>query len=218
MQVFDQTTTLFSSARRRSSFCIHCPPPYALQRGSQLLIDLRAIRLISPSCIVVSACVAPIFHNYLEILHFVVMRLVALLVVTFVFHALGFSLSGNSRSGTRLAHLKASSQHEKIVVTGLGLVSPVGSTAVEFFDNLLEGKSGVGKLDRFDPSPFKCQIAAQVNGFDPKQYYNSKKKIKQNDLYCHFAVAASHLALADANRFVLAFLSSSTNPPELFIV
>lgn len=91
-----------------------------------------------------------------------------------------------------------SMKHETIVVTGLGVVSPVGSNADIFFDNLLKGVSGVGPVSRFDASPFKCQIAAQINDFDPKTYYKSKKKIKQNDLYTHYAVAASHLALADA--------------------
>jgi 3-oxoacyl-[acyl-carrier-protein] synthase II len=88
--------------------------------------------------------------------------------------------------------------HEKIVVTGLGVISPVGSTATTFFDNICNGASGISKIDRFDPSPFKCQIAGQIRDFDPRAHYKSKKKIKQNDLYTHYAVAASHLALADA--------------------
>jgi len=53
-------------------------------------------------------------------------------------------------------------------------------------------------------------IAGEIKGFDPKDYYKSKKKIKQNDLYTHFAVAASHLALADAG---IDLLSSSTVDP-----
>lgn len=85
-----------------------------------------------------------------------------------------------------------------IVVTGLGIISPSGIGATEFFDNICAGKTAVGKVDRFDASPFKCQIAAQVNNFDPRAHYKSKKKIKQNDLSCHFAVAAAHQALADA--------------------
>eukprot|EP01038_Epipyxis_sp_PR26KG_P004278 gene4278-6058_t len=88
---------------------------------------------------------------------------------------------------------------ERIVVTGLGVVSPVGNTVNSFFASICEGSSGVTKIDRFDASPFKCQIGAQVKDFDPKTYYLSKKKIKQNDLSCHYAVAAAHMALADAN-------------------
>ena len=90
------------------------------------------------------------------------------------------------------------SARERIVVTGLGVVSPVGTTVPVFYDNLLNGVSGISIVDRFDPTPFKCQIAGQVRDFDPKTYYLKKKKIKQNDLATHFAVAASHIALADA--------------------
>ena len=77
---------------------------------------------------------------------------------------------------------------EKIVVTGLGVVSPIGSTVSSFYDSLLNGKSGISKIDRFDASPFKCQIGGQIRDFDPKSYYLKKKKIKQNDLYTHYAV------------------------------
>lgn len=94
--------------------------------------------------------------------------------------------------------LRMKQRDEVVVVTGLGIISPVGSTAGAFFDNICAGQSGVSRLDRFDPAPFKCQIAAQVRDFDPRAHYKSKKKIKQNDLSCHFAVAASHLALSDA--------------------
>jgi 3-oxoacyl-[acyl-carrier-protein] synthase II len=98
----------------------------------------------------------------------------------------------------RRASVSLNMQHEKVVVTGLGIMSPVGCTVPVFWDNLLNGASGIKTVTRFDPSQFKCQIAGQITDFDPKNYYKSKKKIKQNDLYCHFAVAASHLALQDA--------------------
>ena len=87
---------------------------------------------------------------------------------------------------------------ERIVVTGLGVMSPVGCEADIFFDNLYNGVSGISKVDRFDANPFKCQIAGQIRDFDPRAHYKSKKKIKQNDLNTHFAVAASHMALKDA--------------------
>jgi 3-oxoacyl-[acyl-carrier-protein] synthase II len=94
--------------------------------------------------------------------------------------------------------LHARSPEETIVVTGLGVISPVGTSSHEFFENICSGVSGVSRLERFDPEPYKCQIAAQIKGFEPRDHYKSKKKIKQNDLSCHFAVAASHMALADA--------------------
>lgn len=99
-----------------------------------------------------------------------------------------------------LAHAKLMMRNaaQTIVVTGLGIVSPSGLNAKDFFDNITKGKSSISKVTRFDASPFKCQIAAQITSFDPKTYYKSKKRIKQNDLSCHYAVAASHMALADA--------------------
>ena len=99
---------------------------------------------------------------------------------------------------TRSTRSSLQMKQETIVVTGLGVISPVGSTHTVFFDNLCKGASGVGKVTRFDAEPFKCQIAAQINDFDPKSYYKSKKKIKQNDLYTHYAVAAAAVAMADA--------------------
>jgi len=94
--------------------------------------------------------------------------------------------------------VEMSEKGEKIVVTGLGIISPCGKTVTEFFDNLCDGVSGISQLERFDPEPFKCQIAGQVKDFNPRDYYKSKKKVKQNDLYTHFSVAASKEALSDA--------------------
>jgi 3-oxoacyl-[acyl-carrier-protein] synthase II len=108
-------------------------------------------------------------------------------------------------------------QQERIVVTGLGVVSPIGSEPNAFFDNLCNGVSGISKLDRFDPAPFKCQIAGQINGFDPRAHYKSKKKIKQNDLCTHFAVAASHLAMADAGIDLLA-LDGKVDPTRVGVI
>lgn len=106
------------------------------------------------------------------------------------------SLKSNIRRHVAMNML--SKADEIIVVTGLGIISPVGQTVTTYFDNICNAVSGVSRLERFDPEPYKCQIAAQVKGFNPIDHYKAKKKIKQNDLSCHFAVAASHMALADA--------------------
>lgn len=103
----------------------------------------------------------------------------------------------NERTTYNGIHMQ--SNPETIVVTGLGVISPAGVTVPTFFDSICNGKSGISKLTRFDTTQFKCQIAGQIHDFDPKNYYKSKKKIKQNDLYTHFSVAASHLALEDAS-------------------
>lgn len=108
---------------------------------------------------------------------------------------------GSARSLSSRLHMTSSQQccpPKRIVVTGLGIISPVGSSHGQFFDNICNGVSGIGAVTRFDASPFRCQIAGQVNDFDPSAHYKAKKKIKQNDLSVHFAVAASHAALADA--------------------
>jgi 3-oxoacyl-[acyl-carrier-protein] synthase II len=117
----------------------------------------------------------------------------------------------NRQHHIRSCGLSMSQKHEKIVITGLGVVSSVGNKHEQFFSNLLTGVSGISKVDRFDASPFKCQIAGQINGFDPKAYYQSKKKIKQNDLSCHYAVAASYEALADASLKIDAINGADPN-------
>ncbi len=57
------------------------------------------------------------------------------------------------------------SSDDPVVVTGLGIISPAGCTIETFFDSICTGKSAISKLERFDPTPFKCQIAAQVNDY-----------------------------------------------------
>lgn len=117
--------------------------------------------------------------------------IVVLIVISNAFQFLKATANSHRLSSLRM-------QHERIVVTGLGVISPVGSSPNLFFDNLCNGVSGITKVDRFDAEKFKCQIAGQIKDFDPRAHYKSKKKIKQNDLSVHFAVAACHLALADA--------------------
>ena len=80
----------------------------------------------------------------------------------------------------------------------MGVISPCGKTVTEYWDNLVNGVSGISRLERFDPEPFKCQIAGQVKDFEPRDYYKKKKKIKQNDLVTHYSVAAAADALKDA--------------------
>ena len=135
---------------------------------------------------------------------------VSLVVASNAFQFLKATTSGNRLTSLRMTQ-------ERIVVTGLGVMSPVGSEANLFFDNLCNGVSGISKVDRFDANPFKCQIAGQIKDFDPRAHYNSKKKIKQNDLCTHFAVAASHLALADAGIDLLA-LDGKVDPTRVGVI
>jgi 3-oxoacyl-[acyl-carrier-protein] synthase II len=89
------------------------------------------------------------------------------------------------------------SKKRRVVVTGLGVVSPIGNTIEEFWKSLLEGKSGVKRLQCFDPTHFTCKIAAEVKNFDPSAYL-SAKDMKRMDRFVQFAVVAAKKAVADA--------------------
>jgi len=89
------------------------------------------------------------------------------------------------------------SKTRRVVVTGLGVVSPVGNDVETFWKALLEGKSGVRRLACFDPTYFTSKIAAEVRDFDPTPYL-SAKEIKRMDRFVQFAVVAAKLAMADA--------------------
>ncbi len=85
----------------------------------------------------------------------------------------------------------------RVVVTGLGLVTPLGTGVDKTWKALCAGESGVGRITRFDPSGYDAQIAAEVKDFDPAQFVE-KKEIKKMDTFIHYAVGASQLAVDDA--------------------
>ena len=85
----------------------------------------------------------------------------------------------------------------RVVVTGLGAISPIGNSIEEFWKSLLEGKSGVKRLTCFDPTHFTSKIAAEVRNFDPSPYL-SPKEIKRMDRFVQFAVCAAKIAVADS--------------------
>ena len=89
------------------------------------------------------------------------------------------------------------SSPRRVAVTGIGLVSPVGIGNAANWESLLAGKSGVGPITRFDPSPFTCRIAAEVKGFDPSLYIE-RKEIKKMDTFIHYAMGAAHFAMEDS--------------------
>ncbi len=88
-------------------------------------------------------------------------------------------------------------KRRRVVVTGLGVVSPVGIGVETFWDALLEGKSGVGPITRFDAKDHETRIASEVKGFDPQAYLD-RKEIRRTDAFIHYAVAAARLALEDS--------------------
>ena len=85
----------------------------------------------------------------------------------------------------------------RVVVTGLGAVSPVGVGVEAFWRSLVNGVSGIGKITRFDASRHDCQIAGEVKDFDPLAYVE-KKDVKKMDLFIHYALAAALMAVEDA--------------------
>ena len=87
--------------------------------------------------------------------------------------------------------------HRRVVVTGLGIISPVGNTVKEAWANILAGRSGITRITRFDASQFPSQIAGEVKDFDPANYI-SAKEVRRFDTFIHFGLAASVDALKDS--------------------
>lgn len=85
----------------------------------------------------------------------------------------------------------------RVVVTGLGVISPIGNTKEEFWRSLCEGKGGVERLISFDPTGFTSQIAAEVKGFDPSAFI-PQKDLKRMEKFVQYAVSASIMAVRDA--------------------
>lgn len=86
---------------------------------------------------------------------------------------------------------------KRVVVTGMGIISPIGNTVEEFWNNLKEKKVGIGEITRFDTSAYKVKLAAEVQNFDPLKYMEFKEA-KRMELFSQYAVAASAEAVADA--------------------
>lgn len=85
----------------------------------------------------------------------------------------------------------------RVVVTGVGLVSPLGIGTAETWDALLAGRSGIAAITRFDVSEYESRIAGEVKEFDPLRWVE-KKEVKKMDLFIHYALAASQMALDDS--------------------
>ncbi|HXU43945.1 MAG TPA: beta-ketoacyl-ACP synthase II [Thermoanaerobaculia bacterium] len=86
------------------------------------------------------------------------------------------------------------SARRRVVVTGVGLVSPLGVGTSATWEALLAGKSGIGPITRFDASDYPSRIAGEVRGFDPLDYFE-KKEVKKSDTFIHYAVAATQFAI-----------------------
>jgi 3-oxoacyl-[acyl-carrier-protein] synthase II len=98
-------------------------------------------------------------------------------------------------------------QLKRVVVTGIGAITPIGNTAQEYWDALLAGKSGAAPITRFDASKFKTQFACEVKDFDVLQYMD-RKESRKLDRYAQFAMVSSDEAIKDAG------ISAETSDPD----
>ncbi|MEF2794897.1 MAG: beta-ketoacyl synthase N-terminal-like domain-containing protein, partial [Hydrogeniiclostridium sp.] len=85
----------------------------------------------------------------------------------------------------------------RVVVTGMGAVTPVGNHLEEYWNSLVEGVCGVDFITRFDVSDKKVKVAAEVKNFDPLEYFE-KSELRKNDLFVQYAVAAATQAMNDS--------------------
>ena len=94
--------------------------------------------------------------------------------------------------------MEMESSMKRVVITGLGVISPVGNSLDSFWSSLLAGKCGIDFITRFDTAEYKVKIAAEVKGFDPALYMD-KSEVRRSDLYAQYAVAAAAQAMKDSN-------------------
>ena len=87
---------------------------------------------------------------------------------------------------------------KRVVITGVGVISPVGNDANRFFENLTAGVCGIGPITRFDTEGYKAKVAAEVKGFDPEAFGIDRAQAKRMDLFAQYAMAAAIQAVADS--------------------
>jgi len=85
----------------------------------------------------------------------------------------------------------------RVVVTGLGVVSPLGTGTDKNWQALCAGKSGIGRITKFDPSPFASQIAGEVNDFNSQDFLD-KQQVRRFDIFIHYAMASARMAMEDS--------------------
>lgn len=92
----------------------------------------------------------------------------------------------------------------RVVVTGLGVVTPIGVGLEEFWKGLIEGRNGISRVTQFDPSDFRSQMAAEVKNFNPEEWIDGKSA-ERMDRFVHFGLASSAMAIKDAGLNTFAF-------------
>lgn len=92
-------------------------------------------------------------------------------------------------------------KNRRVVITGMGAITPIGNSVEEFWNGIKEGKTGFGPITYFDTADYRCKLAAEVKDFDPTQYMD-KKSARRMEQFCQFAVAAAGQAIADAGLII----------------
>ena len=85
----------------------------------------------------------------------------------------------------------------RVVITGLGAITPLGLDVASTWDAMVHGRGGIGRISRFDPSAYESQVAGEVKGFEPGKYMD-RKEIRRTDRFTQLAVGAAAQALEDA--------------------
>src|SRR5437899_3941536 len=88
--------------------------------------------------------------------------------------------------------------HRRVVITGMGVITPIGNDVETFWRNLQNGVSGIDCITSFDTSAYDCRIAGEVHDFEPKNYFNNPKDVRRADRYTHLAMAAAKMAMQDS--------------------
>jgi 3-oxoacyl-[acyl-carrier-protein] synthase II len=86
----------------------------------------------------------------------------------------------------------------RVVITGMGAITPIGNDVETFWSNLKNGVSGIRRIEAFDTSAYDCQIAGEVRDFDPKPFFRNPKDVRRTDRFAQLAMAAANMALADS--------------------
>jgi 3-oxoacyl-[acyl-carrier-protein] synthase II len=86
----------------------------------------------------------------------------------------------------------------RVVITGLGALTPLGNDVETFWQNLKNGVSGIHKIEAFDTAAYDCKIGGEVRGFDPKAFFKNPKDVRRADRFAHLALAAAKMALEDS--------------------
>src|SRR4030088_2722351 len=86
----------------------------------------------------------------------------------------------------------------RVVITGMGVVTPIGNDLETFWSNLKNGVSGIRRIESFDTSQYDCQIGGEVRDFDPKGFFKNPKDVRRTDRFAQLAMAATKMSVADS--------------------